>query len=102
MQSVIATISAFSPFLSSHSSHQTQPLDLSSFGLQKRELSVIRLLKMLRSQTNQLVRILSSLEKAATPLNVIGTFRRAEIISSSDFEMQALAFQIERSKGDKI
>jgi hypothetical protein len=85
-----------------HSSDQTQPLDLSIFGLQKRELATIHPRNDLNPQTYQLVWIMCALQKAATPPNVVGAFKRAGICSLVDPFTRERIVQIQRGCADKV
>jgi hypothetical protein len=85
-----------------YSNDQTQPLDFSIFGLQKREPATIHPHNNLNLQTYQLVRMMCALQKAATPPNVIGAFQGAGICSLIDPYTRERRMQIQRGSADKV
>jgi hypothetical protein len=69
---------AFCP-LPPHSSNQIQPLDLSTFGITKRHIARVNRMENVNIQSTHIAQVVSSFMSAASPLNVVGTFRRAGI-----------------------
>lgn len=66
-------------FLPAHSSDQTQPLDLGTFGLSKRNIYKISIDTPISRVVNQLNKIVSSLWMASNPAFVVKAFRSAGI-----------------------
>ena len=67
--------------LPSHSSHILQPLDLGIFGVQKGAFARLKIkTEHLSEQTTQIIKILASLQRAASPLFIVRSFRAAGII----------------------
>jgi hypothetical protein len=67
-----------------HTSDQVQLLEVGLFALHKSESRRMQTLLDLNVQTLKLIRMLCDFQKAATPINVIGAFRRAGILSQWD------------------
>jgi len=68
-------------FLPAHGSHLFQPLDLVTFGIQKRRYAQLRLESpKLNKMTQNIHRILFSFQQAATSSNNVSAFRRAGIV----------------------
>ena len=78
-------------FLVPHSSDQTQPLDLGIFGVAKGHISTKRTDSNLSAQTNQILKLLSSLWQAANPINVMSAFRAAGIKTSTQLSTGIIA-----------
>jgi len=68
--------------LPAHSSHLLQPLDLVTFGLQKKRYARVRIdsSSKLNKQTQNVHRILFSLQQACTTSNNVAAFRKGGII----------------------
>jgi hypothetical protein len=66
-------------FLPPHSSNQLQPLDLSLFGVTKKRLVQVNGLESHKVQTRHIHKVVNCFMEAATPSNIVGTFRRAGI-----------------------
>jgi hypothetical protein len=66
--------------LPAHSSDKTQALDLGLFGITKQGLTKVRVDPEKSAQSNQLIRMLSAWHVAATPKNIVGSFRRSGIV----------------------
>jgi hypothetical protein len=71
-------------FLPPHSSHQLQCLDVSLFGITKREISSCNRKDNLNIQTSHIIKVASSFVRAATPNNITSSFRNAGISLYSD------------------
>jgi hypothetical protein len=63
-----------------HSSDKMQALDLGLFGITKQALTKVRPDPEKSPQSNQLIRMLSACHVAATPKNIVGSFRRSGIV----------------------
>ena len=63
-------------FMLPHTSDQVQPLDLGVFAVQKRFMSSYVPNRKYSDQTQRLVKVLVSLERACVPPVVIGAFRK--------------------------
>lgn len=68
-------------FLVPHSSDQTQPLDVGLFGIMKRFEQNYEKINDLSQQSNQLIKIINCLYKAATPYNCKAAFKGTGITS---------------------
>jgi hypothetical protein len=75
-------------FLPPHSSHQLQCLDVSLFGLTKKNLSKYNQKGILNVQTHHIVEVASSFVQAATPNNITHSFRNAGLSLYSDDHLQ--------------
>jgi hypothetical protein len=73
-------------FLPPHSSNQLQPLDVSVFGITKGYINRANKLEKNNVQTDHIVRILKGFYAAASPPNIIETFRNAGISLILDSE----------------
>jgi hypothetical protein len=71
-------------FIPPHSSNQLQPLDVSTFGVAKAYISRVNKLEKVNIQTDHIVRILKGFHLAASPPNIIATFRNAGISITLD------------------
>jgi hypothetical protein len=67
-----------------HSSNQLQPLDVSTFGIAKGYISRVNKLEKVNIQTDHIVRILKGFYLAASPPNIVATFRNAGISVTLD------------------
>jgi hypothetical protein len=85
-----------------HTSDQLQPLDVGLFALHKLESHRVMPHLDLNAQTVKLIRMLCGFQKAATPVNVIGAFRRAGIICRWDGLAKALRCVIDRSEAADV
>jgi hypothetical protein len=63
-----------------HSSNQLQALDLSIFGVTKRHIQRINRMENLNIQSKHIAQVVCSFMAAATPVNVVRTFRNAGIV----------------------
>lgn len=70
----------FIHFLVPHTSDQTQPLDISIFGVMKRFQVNFKSKNFLSYQTNQILKIHQTLYQACTPTNCMSAFRSIGII----------------------
>lgn len=70
----------FIHFLVPHTSDQTQPLDISIFGVMKRFQANFKSKNFLSYQTNQILKIHQTLYQACTPTNCMSAFRSIGII----------------------
>jgi hypothetical protein len=66
-------------FLPPHSSNQTQVLDLSIFGLTKRLIAHINRVEDTNIQSDHIAKVVCSFMSAASPMNIIKSFRNAGI-----------------------
>jgi hypothetical protein len=66
-------------FIPPHSSHQVQPLDLCIFGVTKKLIGRLNRLEKMNVQTAHVAQIVNSFLAAATPSNIVETFRGAGI-----------------------
>ena len=73
-------------YLVPHSSHLTQPLDLTIFGVQKRFTTTNQRMQKISNQTDCLRKILNGLEMASTCENIISAFESAGIIRTFNKE----------------
>lgn len=69
-------------YLVPHTSDQTQPLDLVTFGLLKGQYSKMSFTKLESAQSNQIVRMLGAWHQAVTPHLVISAFNAAGMYQS--------------------
>lgn len=90
-------------FLPAHSSDQTQALDLGIFGLEKAEAMRTRIsCDDLGPQTRQVARALVGYMKACVPINVIGAFRQAGIVSHFSKARGALVPTVNRQSAKRV
>jgi hypothetical protein len=68
------------PFLVPHSSGQTRPLDLFTFGLMKRRLSGSRFDRLANPQSNRLVRILGAWAASSSPHHNVVAFMNIGLV----------------------
>lgn len=73
-------------FLVAHSSDQTQPLDIGLFGIMKRSQQNFQIIQKYSQQTNQIIKIVSSLYKSAIPPNCKAAFKAAGITSNITYQ----------------
>jgi hypothetical protein len=66
-------------FLPPHSSNQLQMLDLSIFGVTKRMIARVNKLEKVNVQTTHIHQILQGFYSAATPANIVASFRNAGV-----------------------
>lgn len=66
-------------FIPPHSSNQLQPLDVSVFGICKRDINRTNRLEKRNVQTDHIVRILQGFHEAVSGNNIVSTFRNAGI-----------------------
>jgi hypothetical protein len=83
-----------------HSSDNTQPLDFGLFGLTKQAVRRVRTDSEKTAQSNQLIRMLCAWHVAATPRNVIGSFRRAGLVVYWDARQERLMARVELAAVD--
>jgi hypothetical protein len=62
-----------------HSSNQLQPLGVSTFGTTKRHLAKVNRMDSVNVQSQHIAQVVSSFMSAASPVNIVGTFRSAGI-----------------------
>jgi hypothetical protein len=62
-----------------HSSNQVQPLDVSTFGITKRHIARVNRMENVNVQSRHIAQVVCSFMSAASPINIVGTFRHAGI-----------------------
>jgi hypothetical protein len=82
------------------SSDKTQALDLGLFGITKQALTKVRPDSEKSAQTNQLIRMLSAWDVAATPRNIVGSFRRSGIVVRWQEDRGALLAEVVPQEAD--
>ena len=87
-------------FIASHSSDQTQPLDLGIFAICKGAQQRIRPNKDLSEQSKQIIKLLGGWQAATTPPNIISAFRAAGIISK--LKHNILISEVDTSYAHKV
>jgi hypothetical protein len=85
-----------------HPSDQVQPLDVGLFALHRSESRRMQTHLDLNLQTVKLIRVLCGFQKAATPVNIIGAFRKAGIISQWDGHAGTLRCIIDRNQATEV
>jgi hypothetical protein len=89
-------------FLPAHSSDQTQPLDLVTFGLAKRVFSRASRAPELNMQSSNIANIMKALRHATDPMSVMGAFRRAGILGEYSRDHDALIARVEPDRAAKV
>lgn len=78
-----------------HSSDQVQALDLGIFAVSKTCGLRMRRMKHINEQSHNIMKVLTMMQKASTPVNIVNAFRRAGIFSSWNPEKQILVSHVD-------
>jgi hypothetical protein len=85
-----------------HSSDKTQALDLSFFGITKQALTKVRPHSEKSAQSNQLIRMFSAWYVAATPMNIVGSFRGSGIVVRWQEDRGCLLAEVVPEEADHV
>jgi hypothetical protein len=88
--------------LPAHSSDQTQPLDLGTFGLVKKAFNRLKAMPELSVQRANIVRIFWAIRRGTDPINVVGSFERAGISSWLSNQRYAMIGQMIPANASKV
>lgn len=89
-------------FLVPHSSDQTQPLDLVTFGILKRSLNRSAINAAITIQANQVIKMMGAWYQATPPHLVIRAFNAMGLKQAFNFQMRQLTYSVDRAMATRV